>query len=319
MDWKSLYYDSLISSGLSFLRSVRTDVPVLGKRVRALGSNFQYATNHTTLNVHTAGGGDEMMVRQLGRAFGEYVVANGDPDLGSITMVTGGFGPFCDYSPGDVNVYWWYSFGPMDSDPARFHDDVLVPNLQVDLDLVLCGSERIQREAEQLGYDTLYFPIGTHGFRSLDVERAGFGYAGSKGHKSSQKVQEIMGPYLSREDFEWVSHFTTPDELNLWYNTRYITFGLTKRGQRRWGVVNSRVFETLASATPFIIREHPTLDDVLGFQYPYQASNRTEVEGMVDQMMADPQGTLAEFREYARRVRANHDYTVRLERLFSAL
>lgn len=319
MDWKSAYYDSFMTSGFSLLRSIHPDVPVLGKRVQALGSSYQYKTNQTTLNFHTAGGGDEMMVRQLGRAFRDYVRRDGDPGLGTITFVSGGFGPFCDHRPGDYNVYWWYSFGPMDDSPSRFHEEVLVPNLQVDLDLVLCGSKRIQREADQLGYDTLYLPIGTYGFDSLEIDREGFGYAGSKGHKSEAKVQEIMGPYLGRDDFEWVSHYTMPEELNLWYNTRFLTFGLTKEGQRRWGVVNSRVFEVLASGTPFVIEDHPTLEDVLGFDYPYQAEDREDVEEMVEEMMADPEDTLAEFREFSRRVRSDHCYTGRLDRVFSAL
>lgn len=280
---------------------------------------YQFSTNHTSLNFHTSGLGDKMIVRQVGRAFMSYVSTKGDPNLGPITIINGGYSHKFDFYPSDTNIYWWYSFGPMDDDPGRFYDEVLVSNLEIDIDLILCGSKRIQTEAEQLGYDTLYFPIGFHGFEPLGLDREGFGYAGSVGHKSDEKTEMLLGPFMNRPDFEWVTHLSTPEELNLWYNTRFITFGLTKAGQHQWGVVNSRVFESLGSGTPLIIREHPTLDDVLGFEYPYQATDSNDAREMVDQFTAKPSETLAEFEDYARTVRNNHDYTVRLEHLFSNL
>lgn len=280
---------------------------------------YSFGTNRTTLNIQTAGLGDEMMAQQLGRSFAASVSEMGDPELGSITLVHGGHAQNLDHHPSETNVYWWYSFGPLDDDPTRFYDEAIRPDLDLDIDLMLCGSKRIQREADQLGYETLSFPIGFFGFEPLGLDRDGLGYAGSVGHKSDEKVETVLGPFMNRPDFEWVSHFSTPDELGLWYNTRRVTFGLTKEGQRKWGVVNSRVFESLATATPLVLPDHPTLDDVLGFEYPYQAGDREEVRAMVDRLTDDPAATRTEFEEYARRVRADHDYTVRLDTLFSAL
>ncbi|RMB18225.1 glycosyltransferase family protein [Haloplanus aerogenes] len=289
---------------------------VLGKDSH---TTIQCCAPRTTLNVHAYGLGDVMMARQMAAAFGAYLREYGDPEAGIVSLSAGGFMPLSDIEAGETTVFWWYSFGPMDDTPERFLDDVLESCADVEFDLLLCGSERIQEEARQAGYDTLYFPIGVYGYEPLGVERSGMGYAGSKNHKNDEKVAMLMGPYADREDFEWVDHFTTIDELNLWYNTRLVTFGLTKEGQRRWGVVNSRVFESLASGTPLIIPEHPTIDDVLGFEYPYQVSNAEETADFVDEILSDPDGTLETFRTYTERVREDHGYVRRLQTLFDAI
>lgn len=300
----------------------------LRKRKRAIERDLLGKDSHTTiqccapkttLNVHAYGLGDVMMARQVAAAFGAYLREYGDPEAGAVSLSAGGFMPLSRIEAGDTTIFWWYSFGPMDDSPERFLDDVLEPCADVEFDLLLCGSERIQKEARQAGYDTLYFPIGVYGYEPLGVERSGMGYAGSKNHKDDEKVGMLMGPYADREDFEWVDHFTTIHELNLWYNTRLLTFGLTKEGQRRWGVVNSRVFESLASGTPLIIPEHPTIDDVLGFEYPYQVSSAAETAALIDDIQSDPEGTLDTFRDYSERVYEDHSYVTRLRTLFDAL
>jgi hypothetical protein len=273
----------------------------------------------TTLHYHAYGLGDVMMARQVAAAFGAYLREYGDPEVGTVSLSAGGFMPLSRIEAGDTTVFWWYSFGPMDDSPECFLDEVLEPCADVEFDLLLCGSERIQKEARQAGYDTLYFPIGTYGYEPLGVERSGMGYAGSKNHKDDEKVAMLMGPYADREDFEWVDHFTTLHELNLWYNTRLITFGLTKEGQRRWGVVNSRVFESLASGTPLIVPEHPTIDDVLGFEYPYQVSSAEETAELIDDIRSEPEATLEAFRDYSERIHEDHGYVTRLRTLFEAL
>lgn len=301
-----------------FAEKIRRRIP-LEYAPRESGFDYRFSTNDTQLCFHTAGLGDEMMVRQLGGAFTDYLADNPDPELGSVTIINGGYAPESELTESRTNVYWWYSFGPYDDDPSRYHDEYLDPHVDFDLDLILCGSRQIQEEAEQLGYETLYFPIGTHGFRNLGLRREGFGYAGSKHHKDSSKVEQIMGEYVDREDFEWVDDLTDPRELNLWYNRQFVTFGLTKEGQRQWGVVNSRVFEALGSATPFIIRDHPTLEDTLGFEYPYQAESQADVREIVDRFVENRESVLEEFAEFSERIHRNHNYTVRLETLFDHL
>lgn len=301
-----------------FLRRIKSKIP-LEYSTNNSGFTLQFGSNHTELKFHTLGLGDEMMARQMGAAYVEYLDQNPDPELGQITIINGGFSPECTVDDGDYNIYWWYSFGPYDDNPEKFHDDYLYPKIGEKIDLILCGSKRIQKEATQLGYDSLYFPIGTYGFRDLGLDRRGLGYAGSKNHKSQEKVNKFIDPYRRRSDFEWVSNFKVPEELNLWYNTRLLTFGLTKEGQRQWGVVNSRVFEALGSGTPFVLPEHPTLNDVLGFEYPYQAADGEEASKMVDQLSASPEKTLREFKQYSEKIHRSHNYSVRLETLFDEL
>lgn len=273
----------------------------------------------TELRYHVRGLGDLMMARQVVAAFSEYLRRFGDPELGTITLVAGGRMPFKPFDAGDHTLYWWYSFGPMDDSPGRFLPDFFRPNIAVEPDLMLCGSGRIQREARQAGYETLYFPIGTYGYEPLGLARRGLGYAGSKHHKNDEKVRKLMGPYLNRNEFEWVDDLTTIAELNLWYNTKLITFGLTKEGQRQWGVVNSRVFETLATGTPLLLLEHPTLDDVLGFDYPYQVSRTDDAAKMVQSIDEDTEDALSKFAVYSDRVLEAHSYVHRLDDLFEAL
>lgn len=289
---------------------------------------FFGTTTHTTiratapeteLRYHVQGLGDAMMARQFVAAFSEYLRRFGDPEVGTVTLVAGGFMPFKPFSAGDVTLYWWYSFGPMDDSPGQFLSDFFRPNIAVEPNLMLCGSKRIQREARQAGYDTLYFPIGTYGYQPLGLTRSGLGYAGSKSHKNEEKVQTLIGPYLDQDGFEWVDDLTTIAEMNLWYNTKLATFGLTKEGQRRWGVVNSRVFETLAAGTPLVLPEHPTLDDVLGFDYPYQVTSREDSSALIESVREDKDATLAEFADYSEAIRQEHSYLRRLETLFEAL
>ena len=296
------------------------DASPLHKYRRKPGENFfEYRGGDTALTFHVVGLGDTMMVYQMGRAFVEYVKTHGDPDLGDVVVTTGGYAPKLTQRRGDHNLYWWYSFGPHDDSPRRFHDEFLAPNLSVRPDTVLCGSKRIRELAEDHGYDTLYFPIAQYGYEPLGFERRGMGYAGSRWHKSGEKVRTMLGPFRERDDFEWVSEFTTPDQMNLWYNTRRVTFGITKEGQRQWGVVNSRVFETLASGTPLVMGEHPTVEDVLGFEYPYQVSTRQDAVDTVAELLENPEETAAEFEEYADRLREEHSYVARLEKLFTHL
>lgn len=307
------------SLGVQVFENLRSVSP-FGKYATDPGENyFEFRAPETRLICHTIGLGDVMMVKQLGRAFVTYLGEYGDPELGDIVLTSGGYAPNLHQVDGDVNLYWWYSFGPLDDRPGQFLTDQVESNIDHPPDVVLCASDRFRREAEQCGYDTLHFPIGTYGYEPLELNREGMGYAGSKWHKSGEKIKEILGPFRDRADFDWVSKFRLPDELNLWYNTRLVTFGVTRGSQREWGTVNSRVFETLASGTPLVLRDHPTVEDILGFDYPYQVDSRTEAIDLVDTITSDPDDALADFSEFSQKVRNRHDYVTRLKTLFDYL
>lgn len=294
--------------------------PVHDRYVRNRGENhFTYGTAGTSFVLQGAGLGDLMILRQFGRALHDYLIDNPDPELDDVVITTGAMAPAFDPDEGDVNLYWWWSFGHHDDSPERYLDYYL-DNVSVEPDIVLCPSERTEREARQAGLDTLRFPLGTYSFEPrASTDRSGLGYAGSPNHKEDEKEARVVGPYAGSDAFEWVTHFRFPEELNLWYNQKLLTFGLHKEGQRQWGLVNNRVFETIASGTPLVLEAHPTVDDVLGFEYPYQTESRTETRELVEEIRGDPAAALAEFESFSERVRDDHDYSRRVETLVEYL
>jgi len=281
-------------------------------------NSFRFEAPNTTLQFHGQGLGDLMIIRQFGRGFQEYVERNGDPELGKVVISCGGYKAAYEPERGDINLFWWWSFGSYDDQPEKFLPFYL-DEVSVKPDVILCLSERTQRVAEQMGYETVYFPLGTQEFKPLGESRSGFGYAGSRGHKESDQERMLLDPYGDREEFEWVADFVTPTQLNLWYNTRLVTFGLTKDGQREWGMVNNRVFETLASGTPFVLEAHPNVENVLGFDFPYQSSSREETVELVESILRNPAETVRDFRKFSDRVRDDHSYFARFEKLVEVL
>lgn len=279
---------------------------------------FEFVAPETTIQFHGQGLGDMMIIRQFGRGFERYLESHGDPELGKVVISCGGYKATFEPDPGDVNLFWWWSYGPKDDSSEEFLDFYL-DEVSVEPDAIFCLSEPCMQEASQRGFDTVYLPLGTQAFSPLGNERTGKGYAGSANHKGSAKERRVLGPFGGDDDFEWVSSFVTPTQLNLWYNTRLITFGLTKEGQRQNGMVNNRVFETLASGTPLVLEAHPYVEDVLGFEYPYQTSSRQETIDLVQEIEANPESTLETFAEYSKRVREEHKYTKRAETLVNAL
>ena len=297
---------------------VKTNVDAWrGKKIP--GNNFfRFVGPNTSIKFHGQGLGDLMIIRQFGRGFENYLSENSDPGLGDLVISCGGYKSAFEPDEGDINLFWWWSFGPKDNEPSAFLDYYL-EEVSIEPDIILCPSNRCLKEAEQRGFETVFLPLGTQSFRPLGNERSGKGYAGSTNHKQSEKEQKVLGPFADDSDFEWVSDFVTPTQLNLWYNTQLITFGLTKEGQRKWGMVNNRVFETLASGTPLVMEEHPTVDDILGFEYPYQTGSREETIDLVKTIVSNPEQTINEFAAYAEKVRNKHSYTQRVKTLFDEL
>ncbi|MFP8952157.1 glycosyltransferase [Natrialbaceae archaeon A-arb3/5] len=279
---------------------------------------YRFQAPETTFQFHARGLGDVMILRQVGRAIESYFSSNQDPELGHVVLSCGAMEPAFRPERGDLNLYWWWSFGDLDDTPGQYLDHYL-QKVTVEPDLVLCLSEKCQQEAQQAGYETVYFPLGTLAFEPLGFERTGLGYAGSKSHKDTAKEARVFGTFRESNDLEWVSQFSLPEQLNIWYNTKLITFGLHREGQRTWGMVNNRVFETLASGTPFILESHPSVTEVLGFDYPYQTDSRAETTELVREIQSNPAETLEEFREFSDQVREHHSYERRMNTLIDEL
>lgn len=294
--------------------------PVYDRYNRDRGENhFTYSTAETNFVLQGTGLGDLMILRQFGRALHNYLLEQPDPRLGKIVITTGAGPPAFNPDKGDVNLYWWWSFGHLDSMPERYLD-YYIDKVAVEPDVVLCPSPQTEREAQEKGYETLQFPLGTYSFEPREeVQRNGLGYAGSPNHKENKKQDRIIGPFVGAPEFEWVSNFRFPEELNLWYNQKAATFGIHREGQRTWGLVNNRVFETISSGTPLILETHPTVDDVLGFDYPYQTDSRRETKSLVEDIRENPEDTFREFRRYSEKVRNQHSYYKRVEKLVDYL
>jgi len=241
-----------------------------------------------------------------------------DPELGKVVITTGGGPPAYNPDNGDINLHWWWSFGLYDDSPEMFLDNY-IDKCSTQPDIMLCPSKKTEKEAQQAGFNTLRFPLGTYSFRPNSAERSGLGYAGNLSHKRPKKEERIVGPFIDEDEFEWVDYFAFPEELNLWYNTKLVTFGMHKEGQRTWGMVNNRVFETLASGTPFILESHPSVNKILGFDYPYQTNSREETIKMVKKVKNNRREVRKEFEEYSKIVRQKHDYKRRVDTLFDEL
>ncbi len=307
-------FASAIAGGLHFIGNRVQPAPA-----KKLGESiFPFSAPDTTIQVHAYGLGDLMIVRQFGRAVQRYYAECGDPELGDVVLACGSGTVAENPDRGDINLWWWWSFGDFDGCPEQYLNHY-INETKVEPDAILCPSQRCVKETEQAGYNALYFPLGTQAFEPLGFDRSGMGYAGSKNHKRSEKRDKVLGPYRGSETFEWVSHFVYPEQLNQWYNQKMVTFGLHKEGQRQYGMVNNRVFETLASGTPFVLESHPTVNDVLGFEFPYQTSSVEETRSLVDQIRNNPEETVAEFQDYAELVRENHSYDARVSELIEFL
>lgn len=280
---------------------------------------WQYNAADTSITIHGGGLGDLMIIRQFGRAIQSFFRSRGDPDMGDIVVSTGAMSPAYDPLQGDLNLFWWWSFGEYDDSPGRFLDDYL-DRVSVRPDIILCPSNKTEKEAQQAGFDTIYFPLGTYAFEPLGFDRSGIGYAGTLGHKMSGKEEMMLGLYRGSSKFEAVSHFRFPEELNCWYNTKRVTLGMHKEGQKSWGMVNNRVFETLASGTPLVLKNHDNLSDVLGFEYPYQVTSRDELRDTVEQFRKrSDQSIQSEFEDYSQKVMEQHSYRKRVDRLIQEI
>lgn len=276
---------------------------------------WQYTAPETSITIHGSGLGDRMIIRQVGRAIQDYYRQHGDPELGDIVIAAGAMPPAYEPLDGDLNLLWWWSFGEYDEHPEEFLEHY-VETTSVRPDIILCLSEKTEREAQQAGFETIRLPLGTYAFEPLDFNRRGIGYAGTLGHKKSDKEKMMLGPFDDSPKFEAVSHFRYPEELNCWYNTKILTLGMHKEGQKSWGMVNNRVFETLASGTPLVLNNHPNLSDVLGFNYPYQVESQDELVEMVQEMRQMSKEDLSEeFEQYAQKVDEKHNYRKRINKL----
>ena len=259
--------------------------------------------------------GDIMIARQICREFVKYCEQHGDPRLGRIVITAGAWPENFRIAQGDHNVYWWWSMNGRDGWLEKY-----LAGVNVKPDVVACLSSWCCKYAETAGCRVLYLPLAVgEAFQPLRVPRSGVGFAGSKGHKDSPQVSSILGPFLDRPDFEWVTGLSTPEQLSEFYNRKSIVLGMTEIYQEKTGMVNNRVFEVLATGTPFIIHRHRALEEVLGHQYPYQSDTPEQTRQIASEVLAEYTKHLEIFEHFQQMVKAKHTYQHRLHTLMQFL
>ncbi len=287
--------------------------------------NHQYLINHhyytrfmadeTELWCFGCGLGEQAIVDGLGEAFLRYCEAE-DPRLGRIVLSIGvnatSFFPY----KGDLNLWW--AFG----DHKRIVEDHF-ERTTVKPDLLLCPSRIIQEIVKSHGLPSLYLPFGASDrFKPLNLQRKGLGYAGNP-LKPTEQYAILLDPFKDRADFEWSSKhrddpYLTLEQLNEFYNRKQIVFGMIGGHCQNLHLIPNRMYETLASGTPFITGRYD-LEDTFSFKYPYMTDSREETVGLVDEVLADYPRHLAVFAEYSRNVREKHSLDVRLKTLMEHL
>jgi hypothetical protein len=263
----------------------------------------------------TIGIGDAMIANQFCEAFLQYCQERGDPNLGHIVVTAGAWPPHFQPVRGDHNVYWWWSMSGRED-----WLDYYVNTICVQPDVIACLSSWCSTYAQRLGFKTLDLPlaVGPH-FMPLSARRSGVGYGGSKSHKDMNQIETIIGPFVNDPTFEWVDHLKTPQDLNAFYNRKQLILGMTETHQERTGMVNNRVFEVLATGTPFIVHGHRALTEILGFEYPYQSRDPKETRRLAEHILRCYSEALDQFELYRQRIKDSHTYQNRITTLIGFL
>ena len=260
----------------------------------------------TRLSFYTSIGlGDLMIARQFCESFQNYCEKYGDPYLGSVVICAGAWTPDFRINKGDVNLYWWWSMSGREDWLSNYF-----ANINVKPDAILCLSNKCMIEARKYTDKVLFLPLGVgENFYPLSLTREGIGFAGSKGHKDSFQEDIVLGPFTYNNDLEWVDYIDTDVALNQFYNRKKIILGMTEQTQEYWGMVNNRVFEVLASGTPFIMHKHRTVNETLGFSYPYQTNSKAETKLLANDILDNYPAKLDQFNEFSKIIISNHSYT----------
>jgi hypothetical protein len=259
--------------------------------------------------------GDRMIARQF---LEEFESLGSMQKLGlppRVVIVAGAWSPKFMAPKGDLNLYWWWSMGGRRDWLAHYASEI-----NVRPDLVLCLSDKCAHEAKALGFETLLLPLGVgrHFQPPRNSSREGIGYAGSKGHKDAAQMEVIIGPFQHRSDFRWVDNLGSPAELADFYGSCALVLGMTERLQEEMGMVNNRVFEVLATDTPFLLHRHRHLENLLGFEYRWQASSADEAHALGEEALNAPD-VFDFFRQAGASVREKHSWRERLLKLSTHL
>lgn len=275
---------------------------------KTLGKDLTFKFGKTTVQFYVMGLGDVMIAREFGHDFLKFCTEHGDPLWGNVVICGGNTAAYIQTPRRDLNLLWWWSMGRRDDWLEHYLEHADTP-----LDFVLCPSKATLAKAQSLGLKTIYLPLAAGMmFQPFEQVRSGIGYAGNRKHKDQVQERAIIDGASSRYDIDWVDNIKSSYELNAWYNTKKIALGMTESVQARWGMVNNRVFEALASGTPFILYKHCSIEEILGLDYPYQSASPEQTLYWVDTILENYPQSLSKFEDLSAYVRANHSYINRI-------
>lgn len=271
-------------------------------------------TTKLTMYYYYPGAGDTQAAEQFTAAFNHYVAVD-DPGWGDVVIAAGVHGAVMTPHKGDINLYWWWSGSDNENWLEYYHSVVsFKPSA------ILCTSRKMYDHAKKRGYKAIYLPIGFGPeFKPLSLPRKGTGYCGTPHHKSTVQEAAIIEP---AKGFGFTWRVQIPGgrtELNEWYNSLVVCLGMTADITLSWGIVPSRTYEVLATATPYITYKHWSMCDELGFDYPYQSDNASTTEDMIIELMYQYRYHQTEFELYASLMRRYHTWDKRVEQLAEGL
>jgi len=273
----------------------------------------RFIKEETELWCFCNGLGEQSMMNQLGTAF----LDGEDPHLGRIILVLGtglvAEKPF----KGNFNIWW--AWGGSETFISEYLEKTTVKP-----DLALACSKRLFDALEHERLNTIMLPLGVGSeFKPLHLKRQGLGYAGAD-NKSEEQKQLMLAPFMERSDFAWHARRVTDEwwsetQLNEWYNSRQIMFGLMNANSTFWHQVGNRIFETYASGTPLVFPRHPMFKETFGFPQPYPVDKIGDAEAYVHEILGDFESVLSKFEMISEKVRKEHGYAQKLTQLFQKL
>jgi len=278
----------------------------------------RYIGKKTELWFFTAGLGDQTLAQQVGDCFLEYCDTIGDPKLGRIMFSFGLAESAMNPYRGDFNVCWPWGVTP---EGLENH----LSKIKVKQDLIIGPWPERRKAAEDMGLASHPFTVGVgpRFFKPLGLPRKGLGFAGLDNKTESQK-HIVLGPAMKRDDFKW--HAKTIDDkwltipqLNEWYNSKQILFGMIQEYRHRTDYMPTRMMESLASGTPIIEYRIPATPQYFGFEYPYMTESYEETEALINHILKNYDIVHENILRLSDYIRKEHNYTKKLGALFTCL
>lgn len=280
----------------------------------------RYVGDGTEIWFFGTGLGDQACMAQIGDCFLSMVEEGKDPKLGRIMFSLGkSLTSFMPYR-GDHNIVWAWG---LQADELEEY----LNKFQVKPEWVLSPYDEILDKSEELGLHKMKWWSGVNPrfFKPLKgkvPKPKKYGYAGLPKSRKQQEI--VLKPAMEKGELEWITKDPTTKflpivELNKWYNSKRILFGMVDEERHNMTFVPTRFFETIASGTPFITYKINGVYKHSGIRYPYMTTSAEETAELIDKIEGNYYDIRKRFRKWSKHIREKHSYKVRLTDLFEKL